>query len=205
MLNFKFTYSKKSNAAIPSALVETGGESENASEDEIPEEAASTAETEDESSASPQASCVPVSGIDIPYHFHHSDTDADLLKLKLQAAEMYRPNYHLEDEGDDLSWMVAICEDDHVSAHLQYNPNWLPYYNQIANAPNQPFRVHDRREQTPLFCPRDASDEFSRECGDALARAEVLSAQATAHNSPTFRPLRHPRSHKPASEDFHIF
>ena len=87
-----------------------------------------------------------------------------------------------DNEGDDLAWMAVELPDHEVN----YDRNWQPYFYAVASAPVQQPRVYERCEATLLFSPGDASEEFSRVCGNSLH--EALSAQATAQNSPVFRP-----------------
>lgn len=121
---------------------------------------------------------------DVAYYCHQSVDSCDPLSLQLHQMESGRPGCMdaQDDEGDDLAWM-AVELPDH---ELNYDNNWQPYFYAVASAPVQQPRIYERCEATSLFSRGDASEEFSRVCGDALR--EALSAQATAQNSPVFRP-----------------
>jgi hypothetical protein len=174
----------------------------NADEDHMSESEASTADAEsaddepcvnvDASSAAdtpPSAAALGGASAffhprDASYYCHQAGDACEPVSLQLHQLESCRPGFMdaQDDEGDDLAWM-AVQLPDH---ELNYDSNWKPYFYAVASAPVQQPRVYDRCEATPLFSPGDASEEFSRACGDALH--EALSAQATAQNSPIFRP-----------------
>ena len=113
--------------------------------------------------------------------------ESELIKLKLQAAECSRDDYGCM-EGDDLSWMALLPENDTMgmpAAHLHYDPNWLPCY-EAANAQKtaQASTVFRRTEPTPLFYPHEAIP---------LPQLESMSQQATAHNSRHTSPVVGPQ------------
>jgi hypothetical protein len=205
-------YAKPASAADtpPSARSPTSSVAEphrvasnrNADDDHVSESEASTADAEsadDEPSGNVDAS----SAADTPpsaaalggasafchsrnasYYCHQAGDACEPVSLQLHELESFTKPFMdaKDDEGDDLAWM-AVELPDH---ELNYDSNWQNYFYAVARAPVQQPRVYERCEATPLFSPGGASEEFSRACGDALK--EALSAQATAQNSPVFRP-----------------
>jgi hypothetical protein len=88
-------------------------------------------------------------------------------------------------EGDDLSWMGCLPEDDCLP-RTHYNPNWLPCYHEVISAPELP-QMFRRIEPTPLFYTREP--EARRHISPSREPdAEAMSQQGTAQNSPVFRP-----------------
>jgi len=88
-------------------------------------------------------------------------------------------------EGDDLSWMGCMPEDDCLPRRY-YNPNWLPCYHEVISAPELP-QMFRRIEPTPLFYVREP--EAGRHLSPSREPdAEAMSQRGTAQNSPVFRP-----------------
>jgi len=147
---------------------------------EMAEYCASAADTEDESTDMPEIkpdqsdSVATPTPVDAGRAHREWMEEADLLKQLLQSRDS--PDViDIPPSGDDLSWMIAIPEDDHLPVQMQYDADWMAGFTEsTAEHPRQ--SLIDRCETTPLF--------FSQGCSNALPFEEVISQRTTAHNSP---------------------